>query len=574
MLLSKVVLFSLFCGVKTERNCALNQIIHRAIEEFQSSTVYFVDFEDTFLSYYFEKPFDIPLIILNTISSNKDLKSVEDNIILVVQVSSSLQVFHHLVNQMKVRKFVIVYGNSLEELQKYFDILWKECFTRIFGIAANITYAFHPFAENPIQEFVLSNETLLPNSLKDLNGFTFRTTVKTDLPRVLWYKDKNGHRQIGGLSGQIFLGFLKQYNATFVETAIEHLDTEPFIAVVNATLSKKIDISMNAYERVDGLEQSYPIKLIKWNILVPFNGLVSSSQYFLKPFQPTVWICLAFMLIYLIVTDMLKDFFGKEPVDLWNSFSRIFLIFLNMPLEKPITKSYWFYFQVMILGFFSVNFYLIFMTSFLTVYIKVKQFDSIQDLIENNVPVMMVKYDFHYYLDRLYHPDGFEKVIVFMDYKSYSKELSSMKNTSFAYADGTDKLEFLLSGQIKPNFHIIKDNLDQYFLGFLLAKHSPFQEILSDFVFQIFTTGLMDKWTRNTYYQAKNEGLINSDLEHVLEEQEAMPLALYHFKFAWICFVVGILFAVGTFAGEVLYFVISRKQLLKKMENYEGNYLF
>ncbi|XP_055850542.1 uncharacterized protein LOC129915104 [Episyrphus balteatus] len=518
MLLSKVILFSLFCEIKTEQNSSLSQTIHRAIEESHPSTIYFVDFGAIILSNYFQKPFNIPVIILNTISLNEAFKSVDENIILVIQVSSSFSNFHHLVNQIRVRRFVIVYGNSLEELWSYFVILWKECFTRIFGIAANITYAYLPFDDNPIKELLLSNEISLPNSLKDLNGFTFRTYFFKDIPRVFWYTEKNGQRNIGGYAGQAFLGFLKKHNATFVETEIKYF--EPLNEFINATLGKTIDMYMNVFETYDGFEHSYPIKFLKWGILVPLNGFVDSSQYFLKPFQPTVWMTFGLLLLYLIITDFLKDYISEDSSNVWKSFSKIFLIFLYMPSEKPITKSYWYHLQILIAAFICVNFYLIYMTSFLTVFIKVQQFESIQDLIENKFPVLMNDVDYVSYLKLAYKPDKFENIIVVESYKSFVEELNSMTNTSFAYAVGSDNLKFLMDAQIKPKFHIIEDNLQQYFMVFLFAKNSVFKEILSDFIIQIFTTGLIDQWTRNAYYQAKNEGYIYSDMGHVFMEQD------------------------------------------------------
>ncbi|XP_055839428.1 uncharacterized protein LOC129907326 [Episyrphus balteatus] len=426
---------------------------------------------------------------------------------------------------------------------------------------ANKTYAYFPFADDPIQEFLLKNQILLPNSLKNLNGYTFRTTISPEPPRAFWYTDKKGHRHIGGSSGQIFLGFLKKHNATYVEMDTQNLKNDPGYAIANATRWKIIDISMNLYDKFSGVQQSYPIKFVKWNLLVPLNGYLDSSQYFLKPFQPTVWICFGLVFLYLIVTDFLKDFFisNEGPANVWKSFSRIFLIFLNMSLEKPVTRSYWFYSQTMILAFIAVNFYLIFMTSFLTVYIKVKQFETIQDLIENNIPVLMLPSDFDFYRTQLQYekPKGFENIIVLEDYETFSRELSSMKNTSFVYSEATDKLEFLMEAQLKPKFHIIKDNLLQFYLGFLLKINSPFEEILNDFIFQVFSTGLINKWEENAYYQAKTEGLIYTDSKKMYEEEkETKPLALYHFKFAWICFIVGIFIGFGTCVLEVLYFAI------------------
>ncbi|XP_055910491.1 uncharacterized protein LOC129944854 [Eupeodes corollae] len=405
----------------------------------------------------------------------------------------------------------------------------------------------------------MSIENPLPDSLKNLNGFALRTTVQTDTPRVFWYTDRNCRRHIGGSSGQLFVQFLKRHNATFIEADIKNLDSEHVFKALNGTFKQQVDISMNTFEFIEGLDQSYPIALLSWAIMVPVNVYVDSSQYFVRPFQPMVWLCFGITLGYLIATDMLKDWLVKVPVDFWNSFSRIFKTFLNTPLQKPTTYAYWFNLQVRVLAFICVNLYLIYMTSFLTVYIKVNQYESMQDLIENNFPVAMLDYDWKFYSKFAVYPASFKDILVLLNREVFLRELEPMRNTSFAYAEGSDKLNFLIKSQIKPKFRIIRDNLMEYYLGFILSPNSPFKEILNDFIFDVLSTGLMDKWTQNSYVQAVHEGLIQSDLENALAEGTIRPFTLYHFKFVWVCFGFGNVIAIGVFVGEILFAVFSRR---------------
>ncbi|XP_055910492.1 uncharacterized protein LOC129944855 [Eupeodes corollae] len=550
MSLPKVILFSILSLIISAETCHLSEIIYRIHKEFKTPTVSLVGFEKVFLTNFFMRPFEVPLEILTSPIPTVNYKNPEKSIILVVQVSLDFQKFHSFVNKIRNRKFVVIYGNTLAELHQYFFFFWEKHFTRIFGVASNKTYAYLPFADNPVQELFSPNENALPDSLKDLNGFALRTTVQADPPRVFWYTGENGQRHIGGSSGQLFVGFLKRHNATFVEAAIKNINNQPVFAALRGNFSKQIDISMNTFDSLKGLDQSYPIKLIKWGIMVPLNGYVDSSQYFLKPFQSIVWLCFGLTLIFLIVTDMLKDRLIDAPVDIWNSFSRIFLIFLNRPPQRPTINAYRFDIQVHFLAFISVNFYLIFMTSFLTVNIKIKQYETIQDLIDNNVPVKMIDFDWESSAGLVHHPEGFEKIIVLQNREIFLRELKSMKNTNFAYADGSDKLNFLLNSRLQPKFRIIGDSLQTFYLVFILSKNSPFREILNNFIFDVLSTGLLDKWKRNAVVQALSEGLINPDLEMGSIEQ-SRPLGLYHFKFAWTCFVIGIVNAIGVFLLEI-----------------------
>ncbi|XP_055910212.1 uncharacterized protein LOC129944651 [Eupeodes corollae] len=543
----------------------LSELVKRIYDESDSSMVCFIgvddyinDYED-FIAFFMRKYSEIPVSILTTSLSDDGDDDKEglfsNNAVVVIRTPRKdfrfFLILDSIVERLRVRKFVIIFTLALEDLKGWFVYFWEKRFTRIFGIADDICYAYLPFASNQVQQIGLQNKNdTIPDALKDLNGLIFRTSLQRDIPRAFPYPDKKGKRSVGGSYGQVFVNFLRKHNATYEEIIINNSTRLSIPGVINATISNEIDISMNVFTPTPGLDYSYPVKFVSWNILVPLNGYVDPNEYFIKPFSVLVWIMIGVSFAYIILMEVLKDSYLNLSPNLWNSFSQTMLAMLNLSPEKPITTHYSFHVQVLLLSFVLGKLYNIYVTSFLTAFIRIKQFETIQDLIDNNVIVMIPYYEWALISDMDLHPEGFERIVASVDYATYITEMNSMRNTSYAYGVGSDRGEFLISLQTyfaKPIFHSTQDGLVH--LGFLLAPHSPFTGILSAFVIEVFDTGLIMKWDSDCIVQAIAAGFeIGKSGEK--PPKLPIPLTFHHLAFAWNCLMIGWIFAVMVFAAE------------------------
>ncbi|XP_055910845.1 uncharacterized protein LOC129945210 [Eupeodes corollae] len=535
----------------------LNELIEKVYDESKSGTVYFVQFDQDFLSEFVTTHPQTPVSIIQDFDVSS-WTNITSPAILVVQAGLEVPVFQDnqiltkLIAKIKVRKFVIIAAENLEVLKQNFAFFTKNKFTRILGITDdNTSYAYLPFDDDRVKK--LSKGGILPNPLKNLNGFTFRTIIQKDIPRTFPYTDKQGKQKVGGCFGQLFAAFLRHHNATYKVIFINNSTQLNIPAVKKATADDQIDISFNAHPQ-SSLDWSYPVKVVGWVIMVPINGYVNPHEYFKKPFTPTAWLCIGLALVYITLMRVALNKLTQRPLEIWPSFSQIFLTMLMLPTERATTLPQRLYLQVFLFSFIICNIYVIFFTSFLTAFIPIKQFDTLEDLLKNNFPILVSVLDWRHLSRPGNYPIGIRDLHVPVDHTTYYKELLSMKNTSYAYTLGRDRRDFLVNMQAslaKPLFRKARQTMNFYLVGYILPFHSPFKDILNDFVIRVKETGLMLKWDDDVLRQAPLAGFdMNIDRSNFNEKPMNVPLNLRHFQFAWICVGTGWIAAILVFLVE------------------------
>ncbi|XP_055910488.1 uncharacterized protein LOC129944851 [Eupeodes corollae] len=545
----------------TKNYIALNRLIERIQSESNSATVCFIGIKADFLTYFMSYHSDVPVLHFSSLEIHFNEVS-SSNVVIVFnsdynnEMKQTFVNLELLVRQLNHRNFVVIVSKSYDNLEEYFNFFSENKFTRIFGIVDNTTYVYFPFASPSVRVRRVRNDGHLPNALTDLTNFTFRTTVQKDYPRAFRYTDTNGQSQIGGRIGLMFVNFVRIHNATFEEIVLNNSTELYILSVINATLFDEIDISMNIYEKTKGLDLSYPVKFEKWNIMVPINGHLDPYEYFKRPFSSIVWICIGFTLIYITVIEVFLNIYRGIKPNIWRSFSQGFLTILSRPLERPISSEYYIiHCQVILFAFVMSNLYYIHFTSFLTVFINVKQYDTIKELVENNVAVMIPDFEYELLSDFKNFPRGFEKSFVPTNNFIFAAEVNSMSNLSFGSTGGGDKCEFLIRLQsfyMKPLFRKAKEPLSEYFLGFLLPKHSPFKGILNEFIFRIEQTGLLLKWDADAVYQAILAGHpIDVNTKRSENRGKELPLTMHHLHFGFRCLTVGWIIGAVLFVCEI-----------------------
>ncbi|XP_055910484.1 uncharacterized protein LOC129944847 [Eupeodes corollae] len=469
-----------------------------------------------------------------------------------------------LIEGIGIRKFVIIYGVTLNCLQKYFTFFdtWK--FTRIFGIAENnVSYAFLPYADTKIQSFSRGTASL-PNALNDLNGFTLRTAMTNDIPRCFRYRNLQGIEQFGGFAPQIVLAFLRRHNATLKEVQIfNSTHWFSFQETLDAILNHTIDISMNA-------SPSFPevfhisVKSLIWTLIVPLLGYIDPNEYFQRPFSLEVWILIGLTGIYIAVVDFGMKKLINSQADIRKSLSETFLAFLMKPSEGSSTTAYRIKIQVFIFCFVLGSMYMISVTSFLTAFIRIKQMETMQDLIDHNIPIMMSDFSWKYMHDYNASPPGFEKIVKLVEFSLYMKEIDSMNNTKFGYSSAEDRTEFLFGLQKHFNQPLLFRSIPypniKYHIGFILDFHSPFRENLVNLVERIKEVGLIQKWDFDTTINSINVGYRMHKSGLKLPGSEPVAIKLDTLQFAWNCLAKGLALASVVFVGEILVKIVKMRK--------------
>ncbi|XP_055910214.1 uncharacterized protein LOC129944653 [Eupeodes corollae] len=538
-------------------NFASDIILRNLIEQIYNKggtpTVYFVQTDQDFVVEFARNHSDIPLVII----TSQDIGNTSynsSNAILAVETSNLPDQFDSLLQRvirtLQIRRFVIISAKNLEDLKKFCFYFVKNNFSRIFGIVGNTSYVYLNYESEPIQE--LDQDKPLPVAWKNFNGFSLRATIQKDIPRVFWYRGQNGRNQIGGCFGRLMLNFLQYHNATYHEVFPNLTSQFRMPLVINALKNDEIDITFNVWGPTVGLVSSYPVRYQSYTIMVPLNGYLDPNEYFLRPFTLGVWLLIGFTMSYIIVMDILTNALCHAIVNVWNSFSRTFLIILNSSYTGPCA-DYRFHVQIMLLAFVLGNVYLIHFTSFLTVFIKIKQYNTKLDLVENKVPVMIPTFEWKVVEGPGLTAIGFDKIIYTVDYPVYYETAYSMQNTKYAYAIGADRAKFLIGLQTffaKPLFHTTRDELFTSHLGYLLTPYSPLQEILDEYVHRISELGLMAKWEGDAVSQALRAGFKITVNRQAGVPKTHSPLTVNHLQFAWNCLLSGLTISFVVFLFE------------------------
>ncbi|XP_055840863.1 uncharacterized protein LOC129908426 [Episyrphus balteatus] len=560
-------IFFLILGSTSSQYFGLIKLIKRIQNQCDSSTISFVNFNGNFLSIFSQENPKIPVYILNNLEIEYDKFP---NVILVIQVleNESIQndkVLEKIIPKLRVRKCVIVFGSNSINLEQSFSFLASNNFRLILGIADNISYAYFPFADNKMQKF--SRYGPFPQPLKDLNGFTIRTTCAQEAPRLARLTGKNSKTEILGFLGKLFLSFIKKHNATFREIlspltnrSLSHRE------IMNAGQENRIDISMNGFFPQSIGICSYPIKIITSVLRVPWNGYLDTSEFFIRPFSPGVWLCIGIFVIYVTLMKILVNKCLEKDPEYWYSFSTAFSATLMLSPEKTVTNQYCLHIQIFIFTFLIATIYAIYFTSFLTVFIKIKQFDTLQDLVDRKLPVLIASLDYEGVKKTNPYPKQFMDLLVPIGYAEYVRDFLPMANISIAFVMGEDKVDFY--SQIErslrePWFRKAKERLNNFLFSYIITPHSVFEDILNDCILKIQESGLIHKWDSDFTYQFVVQIQSSFGLENTFKATHA-PLSVGHFMAIWIGWAFGLILGLFVFVWECLGNIIYQKILKKE----------
>ncbi|XP_055842794.1 uncharacterized protein LOC129909747 [Episyrphus balteatus] len=391
------------------------------------------------------------------------------NIVLVIRISAdnSLQ-FNNLISILTVR--------------------------RIFGNIDDKSYAYFPFEFDDNQVKLISNNKVLPNSWANLNGYTLRTVSRQNFPKTFVYLDEKGNTRITGTFGEQFEQFIRRHNATFTVTDLDENAT----LALELTRNNEIDINMLIVQNMENVSFSPSLSLLKYSIVMVRNDFVNPAEYFVRPFSSGVWICIIGTVAYVTLVDIILRTFTNSKTDIWTSFSQVFLILLDQGPEQPTTYAYRLYAQVSVFAFIIGNIYTIYLSSFLTVFIPVKQYDTIQELVDNNIPVLIVDYQFEALKEfNTVYPKVLDNIIMPVSSTLYNNLVRPKYNPKYAlalYKDSITVLEKVQALGQRPMFHVCKEDIVKYYVGFLMPEYSPFKEYLDQMIVEIAETGLLEKW--------------------------------------------------------------------------------
>lgn len=429
--------------------------------------------------------------------------------------------------ELALQNYIIISENEISgELQiGYF----KKTDTKISSVLLN-------FKGKPVNEW-------FPNILQEKEFQLY--SKETDIPRVYFVNNESI-----GVSGTLFSNFLKNLN---LKTKVT--ENYAFGDVLNVQYLMRF-LTYNIFEmspyivsltEIDSKQLifSYPIQIIEWKLMVPIQKEIPKYLYITYPFTLKMWILIAFICIYIGI--ILKIITKTQDSILYPI---AFSIQMSIPnISEPQISVKIILVLLFIYGFIISNFYLAYLSSFLTSKIEGKQIDSVEDVLKTNISIAITYPDYAV----LIKSESFEKLLsnmVFFTVDDFNGLRNSL-DTNYLYPISSDDWEMLnIKGQSVfrlANFTFLKS-----LRCFVLSRNSVLEDFLNKFILKSQSSGIADFWSaeslRMVFPKGKKE-----------EFQEFKPFGLVYYYGTLVLIAIG--WVLGGFFVflEFMYFQIKKK---------------
>ncbi|XP_061399991.1 uncharacterized protein LOC133335706 [Musca vetustissima] len=453
------------------------------------------------------------------------------------------------------------YNRFHETIRVLYDWVWMKQFinTALITVRNNV-FILDPY---PTPTLVNITETWNPESFfvnysGDFKGYVINTPIRYDLPRVFYMsRPRIGARtkhQVTGVSGKIFTAFVHSINATFNETLTDGQETEAVDInnVIKMVEEKHLEISMHSYTGMIGAGggSSYPIGINDWCIMVPYRNRSPEHMYLQNAFQEHTWLLLTFSIFYITIGIWLCT--PSKSRDLSLSFlqaicSTILIVPLRI-LVLPTGHMRFLFILLFLMGFFITNLYNSKLTSFLTTTTEQPQINTVQDVIDAGLKIMIMDYEYDIVASNNY-PQRFMDLVMTVS-KPVMDEHRDSFNSSYGYSVPSDRWNFLDIQQRylrKPLFRLSKICLGPYYHVFPLQRDSHLASPLQSFIMFASQLGLIKFWKNEAFADALYLGYVRM----ILIDETLMPLSTSFFRFIWYVWWLGLMLSGFVFCLEM-----------------------
>ncbi|KAM7343788.1 ionotropic receptor 56d [Cochliomyia hominivorax] len=450
-----------------------------------------------------------------------------------------------------------IFNDNIRELYSW---VWKNQFlnTMLITIRNNI-YILDPY---PTPDIVNKTnnwniEEFFIDYSQDFKGYEVQTMVRHDLPRVFRVThNARGRRkgEVSGISGKIFMAFLQAINATFNDTLKykADLETVDINNIINLVEKQNLEIGVNSYTAMltSMVGSSYPIGINDWCIMVPFQNRSPEHMYVQRGFNDSSWFLIMFSVFYITVCIWICSPSWERDLSLsfLQSICSIILISPLRILSLPYFRLRYLFILLFVMGFFLTNSYTSKMASYLTTPTAQQQIDTVEDVIEAKLHIMMMDYEYEK-LFNMNYPKKFLDLII-VGTKSDLDNHRDRFNSSFGYSTQSDRWFFLNKQQIylkKPLFRLSTICIGPYYHVFPIQRDSHLDKPLQNFIMTASQVGLMSHWESEAFIDA----IYMHYVHMILIDLTPLPLTMTFFRLVWIVWWLGLILAGLAFIFEV-----------------------
>ncbi|XP_046811783.1 uncharacterized protein LOC124421044 [Lucilia cuprina] len=462
-----------------------------------------------------------------------------------------------------------------ERIRLLYEWVWHQRFlnTLLMTINNNI-FLYEPFPIGKVVNIsdVWQLKDFFRNDKLDLKGFEIKTPVRFDLPAVFCltrFPNKGRHSKLTGSSGKIFGAFMNHINATFNDTFLYRQELEAFDIrdIIVMVQKQQLEISTHSYTsmRDDRVGTSYPVGINDLCLMVPFRNRTPEHLYLQMSFRHDSWLLLCFAAFYITLGLWLCSPPKDKDVSLSFLQSLCSLLLLT-PLKLitlPLIRLRFIFVLLFVFGFCITNLYLSKMASQLTAIKSQEQINTIQEVVNAKLPIMMLDFEYEYLLEKNYTP-GFLNLIEPVS-KSIMAKHRDCLNTSYGYSVASNTWAFLNKQQRylrKPLFRLTSICIGPFYHVFPLQKDSYLMQPLKDFILSISQTGYIFFWEDETF----DDALFLGYVQMFKNDQSVKALSMDFFRSIIYVWLLGLLLASFTFVLELRR--ISLPTIYKRLANW------
>ncbi|XP_075167546.1 uncharacterized protein LOC142239639 [Haematobia irritans] len=428
-----------------------------------------------------------------------------------------------------------------ERIRVFYEWIWNVQFINSLLVTIdNMVFIQEPYPETRVINLTgnWSGHSFFIPYRNDFKGYVISTPIRHDFPRVFYLTRlpkglKIPHR-VSGVSGKLFISFVEHINATFAEYDTNHLETEPveLDRVIEMVNNKELEISLHTYTDMLKITagNSYPIGINDWCIMVPFLNRSNEYSYLRKSFRSFSWILLCMAIIYVTLGIWLCCPPHERDVSLCllQAISSMLNILPLRMFTLPNHRLRFLYLLLFIWGFFITNLYVSKMASYLTASPTKSQIDTVEDVIQAKLPIMIMSYEYEV-LKAYNFSKEFLDLVVNASTKGEMDEHRDNFNTSYGYSTQTDRWVFASLQQrfLKtPLFRLSKICIGPFYHVFPMHRDCHYQKPLEAFIVAASEVGLMTYWEREAFADALYLGYIHMLTDNVVFK----PLRLNFFR--------------------------------------------
>ncbi|XP_018794896.1 PREDICTED: uncharacterized protein LOC108972663 [Bactrocera latifrons] len=414
-------------------------------------------------------------------------------------------------------------------------------------------------------EYVTENFEKVWTGGVDMLGYKLYTPLREDLPHVFSYKNSAGQTYWRGSAYNLLKLFTDYYNASLVkyEMPKDHLggNVIDMKSALDLIRHKKVDVMAHAYalfKEDDELGKSYPLMVVRWCLMVPIWNSVTTMYYPLEPFDDLVWFIIVGVFFALVSVKCLWCCWQSThqlASRLSDTVLECFCLMIGIGTPNyfgaPTVLDFLIFTTIYFYGFFLIANYTSLLGSIFTVNLFHAQINTMDDLIETNISVMIIDYELEFLLsegDEL--PANFSRLLLPVDPATFAQHQVQL-NTSFAYFITEEKWNFLEIQQKYLKRRLFKFSdicFGSYHLAYPLQPDSVLYRNLEYFIYRMHSSGMLGHYQSTAFDYAVHARLVR----RLADNAEFTSAGMQHLLVIFLMLLAMCCISFCVFVGELI----------------------